>query len=153
MPIVYANLLHHTTLHHPTMAYLKSGKVWLERWPENKLACSALLVCGHADESHRPKKAGSQQWRVRPIVWPRCEGVLAGDVGLQVADQAVHPEVCHTNLDYVRARLQRTGQFNTEGPFPDDAERLSVDQNFGEVLNVAEIEPQPRALFEAIRRR
>ena len=48
------------------------------------------------------------------------------------------------------AGLQRSGGIDAVGRVPDDAQCLSVDGDLGEVLHVAEIDPERRAWLEPV---
>lgn len=59
-----------------------------------------------------------------------------------ISNKAIDPEIGASDLDSVAPLFKRACHVDAERPLPCDAERLAVDLNFGEVGNVAEVEPE-----------
>ena len=60
---------------------------------------------------------------------------------MQVADQAIDPEVGYLYFDLVCAGFDGFGYVDAIRGFPEGADWFAVDGDFGEVLHVVEIEP------------
>ena len=115
--------------------------------PNQSAPASGFSLRGLSKDMHRTEQAGEHQGRSGAIGSDVGEGDLGG-IGLLIADQAVNPGVDDFDGDHVIAGLEGFGDFDAVGGVPGDAEQGPVDGDFGEVLDVAEIEPQGRAGFE-----
>src|SRR5260221_2571818 len=68
-----------------------------------------------------------------------------------VADQTVRPEVSHFHLQSIRSRFQRSSDIRLERGSPKHTKIYAVDQEFGDHLNITEVQAKLAVLDQQIR--
>ena len=67
-----------------------------------------------------------------------------------VANDPVGPEVGDADDEHVPAGAGRAGQIHAPGRLPQDAEVLTVEDDFGQFMDLAEIKPESKAGGKAV---
>jgi len=121
------------------------GARWVQAFRTKRLLFFA------ADYGDRAEQAGGQQWRFGLVRLYVGIGNF-GCAGLLVSDEAVDPGVGDLDDQLVGAGFERGGSIDAVRRVPHDAEALAVDDDFGKVLDTAQIDPEMRAGLEPIGR-
>src|ERR1700730_15003172 len=85
---------------------------------------------------HRPQQTGGHKFRVSLVKLRRGQCVSLCDIRLPIANDTVHPGIRHSDFERVRAGLQSMRAVHAMWRLPSYYERLPVDKDFREVLDL-----------------